>query len=321
MKIAFYAPQSTFTGLIFQGLKDKLHEDEVVPWAPGQGGDAEVLAVLAPVNAEILAGLPNLKLVQTLSDGYEMIDLEAASEAGVWVSYAPAHITGNADSVAEFAVLLLLGAVRQLGVALTAIRNNAKEKQVASPSLMRKTVCIVGPGAIGSRIAQRLLPFGVRLTAVDRNPLHAPREMQTRPLSQLKEAVAEADVVLFCVRATKENTHMIDAQLLAAMKPGSVLVNIARGTLIDEQALYEAVKNGHLAGAALDVLEHEPIQPDDPLLTLPQILITPHIAGVTELMIEGTVDYIAEVVGKLKQGEKFLSLLNEPPTPRRWLAV
>ena len=324
MKIAFFAPASKFTSQILEGIRDRLADDELIAWQPGgpaHGDEVEVLLSLGPVTAETIDSLPKLKLIQTLSDGYEAVDLDAATQAGVWVSYSPAHITGNADSVAEFAVLLLLGAVRRLGVALAAIRADAEEKQVASPSLMRKTVCIVGPGAIGARIAQRLLPFGVRLTAVDRNPLHAPKEMMTRPLHQLKEAVAEADVVLFCVRATKENTHMIDASVLAAMKPGSVLVNIARGTLIDEEALYDAVKSGHLAGAALDVLEHEPMRPDDPLLTLPQILVTPHIAGVTELMIEGTVDYIAEVVTKLKHGEKFPSLVNEPPTPRYWLRV
>ena len=110
---------------------------------------------------------------------------------------------------------------------------------------------------------------------------------------------------------------MIDARVLAAMKPGAILVNIARGTLIDEQALYEAVKNGHLAGAGLDVVEHEPIHPDDPLLTLRQILVTPHMGGLTDLMINGTVDYIVEVIDRLKQGERARSMVNEPSSPRR----
>jgi phosphoglycerate dehydrogenase-like enzyme len=319
MKIAFYAPLTKFTGSLLEGVRSKLTHDTLVEWAPASppsDTDIEILLALGPVTRELLQQLPRLVLVQTLSDGYESVDIAAATEAGIWVSNSPADITGNADSVAEFAVLLLLGAARRLGVAMAAIREDAKEKQVASPSLMRKTVCIVGPGAIGSKIAQRLLPFGVRLTAVDRNPLHAPKEMQTRPLEQLKEAVAEADFVIFCVRATKENTHMIDAGVLAAMKKDAVLVNIARGTLIDEKALYEAVKEGRLGGAALDVLEHEPMRPDDPLLTLPQILVTPHIAGITDLMIEGTVDYAAEVINKLRAGEAFLSLLNRPDPPR-----
>ena len=319
MKIAFYAPLTKFTGSLLEGLRSMLTHDTFVEWAPASpppDTGIDLLLALGPVTRELLQTLPRLVLVQTLSDGYESVDIAAATEAGIWVSNSPADITGNADSVAEFAVLLLLGAARRLGVAMASIRNDAKEQQVASPSLMRKTVCIVGPGAIGSKIAQRLLPFGVRLTAVDRNPLHAPKEMQTRPLEELKEAVAEADFIIFCVRATKENTHMIDAGVLAAMKKDAVLVNIARGTLIDEKALYQAVKDGRLGGAALDVLEHEPMRSDDPLLTLPQILVTPHIAGVTDLMIEGTIAYAAEVINKVKAGEAFMSLVNRPASPR-----
>jgi phosphoglycerate dehydrogenase-like enzyme len=319
MRIAFHAPSAEFTRQILEQVKSRLPDDTFVDWQPDDMTPPEgvqVLLALGPVTQEILQGLPGLLLVQTLSDGYEMVDIQAATDLGVWVSYAPADITGNADSVAEFAVLLLLAAVRRVGVAMEAIRANARDRQLPVPSLMRKTVCIVGPGKIGARIAQRLLPFGCRLTGVDRHPLQAPKEMATRPLEELKEAVAEADFVMFCVRATKENTHLIDADVLAAMKKGAVVVNIARGTLIDEQALYEAVKGGHIRGAGLDVLEHEPMQPDDPLLTLPQILVTPHIAGVTDLMIEGTAEYLAEVIGKLKKAEKFPSLLNEPGSPR-----
>jgi phosphoglycerate dehydrogenase-like enzyme len=319
MRIAFHAPSAEFTRQILEQLKSKLPEDTFVNWQPDDTAPperVEVLLALGPVTREILQSLPELVLVQTLSDGYETVDIKAATELGIWVSYAPADITGNADSVAEFAVLLLLAAARRVGVAMASIRANARDRQLPVPSLMRKTVCIVGPGKIGARIAQRLLPFGCRLTGVDRHPLHAPKEIATRPLEELKEAVAEADFVMFCVRATQENTHMIDAGVLAAMKKGAVVVNIARGTLIDEQALYEAVKSGHISAAGLDVLEHEPMQPDDPLLTLPQILVTPHVAGVTDLMIEGTAEYLAEVVGKLKTAEKFPSLLNEPRSPR-----
>ncbi len=318
MKIAFDAPSSEFTRRILEKLQQQLRNETLLLWQPGSTPPEgiEVLLALGPVTRATLQTLPSLVLVQTLSDGYEAVDLAAATEAGVWVSYAPADITGNADSVAEFAVLLLLAAARHLGVALASIRANAADRQIPAPSLMRKTVCIVGPGAIGSRIAQRLLPFGVRLTGVDRHPLHAPKEIATRPLEELKEAVAEADFVMFCVRATKENVHMIDAGVLAAMKKGAVLVNIARGTLIDEKALYEAVTSGHIGGAGLDVLEHEPTPPDDPLLTLPQILVTPHVAGITDLMIEGTVGYVVEVIGRVKSGERWGSLLNEPSEPR-----
>ncbi len=322
MKIAFVASSSEFIDAILEDLKKALPDDTLLQFQPGKQypvADIEVLLAAGPVTREVLASLPKLVLIQTLSDGYETVDIDAATEMGVWVSYSPGDVTGNADSVAEYAVLLLLAAARRLGVALASIRDSSLHKPGASPSLVQKTVCIVGPGSIGAKIAQRLLPFGVRLTAVDLDPLHAPKEIPTRPLRELKEAMAEADFVVLSVRATKETRHMIDAGVMAAMKRGAALVNIARGSLIDEKALYDAVKSGHIGGAGLDVLEHEPVQADDPLLTLPQVFVTPHVAGQTDLTIEGTAAYIIEVIGKLKAGEQIASTLNEPKMPRRVL--
>ena len=109
---------------------------------------------------------------------------------------------------------------------------------------------------------------------------------------------------------------MIDAGVMAAMKQGALLVNIARGSLVDEAALYEAVKSGHLGGAGLDVLEHEPVRADEPLLELPQVFLTPHVAGQTDMMVEGTAEYVAAVIEKLKAGKQMESLLNRPKTPR-----
>jgi len=314
VKIAFGAPSSEYTDVILEYLKKGLPDDTLLRWQPGEQlpmDDIEVLLAMGPVTREILGSLPKLLLIQTLTDGYETVDIDAATEMGVWVSYSPGDVTGNADAVAEYAVLLLLAAARRLGVALASIRDSSVRKPGASPSLVQKTVCIVGPGSIGAKIAQRLLPFGVRLTAVDRDPLHAPKEIPTRPIRKLKEAVAEADFVVLSVRATKETKHMIDAAVLAAMKKGAALVNIARGSLVDEKALYDAVKSGHIGGAGLDVLEHEPVQADNPLLTLSQVFVTPHVAGQTDLTIEGTAAYIIEVIGKLKAGEQIASALNE----------
>ena len=267
----------------------------------------------------LLADLPRLQLIHTLSDGYESVDLDAASELGIWVSHSPGDATGNADSVAEYTVLLVLAAARRLGIALQSLRDRAVAAPGNSPTLIQKTVCIVGPGSIGEKVAQRLLPFGVRLTAVNHHPLQSPKTIPTRPIEQLKEAVAEADFVVLCLRASKETEHLIDAGVLAAMKQGSVLVNIARGSVVDEKALYDAVKSGHLLGAGLDVLEEEPVQPDNPLLGLPSVFITPHVAGQTDLTIAGTVAYAVEVVTLLKKGERIQSLLNEPKSPRREL--
>ncbi len=318
MTIAYQAPQSEFADALFAALGDQLSGEELVRWEADTAAPAgvTVLLVMGSVTRELMASLPELQLVHVLTDGYETVDVAAATEMGVWVTYSEGDATGNADSVAEFAVLLMLGAVRQIMTALGSLRDASIAKPGNAGTLLQKTVCLVGPGSIGEKIAARLLPFGVRLTAVARTPLNAPKGIPTRPMEELKEAVKEADFVVLAVRATKDTEHMIDADVIAAMKAGAVLVNVARGSLVDEKALYDAVKSGHLAGAGLDVLEHEPVRADEPLLELPQVFLTPHVAGQTDMMVEGTAEYAGAVIEKLKAGKQMESLLNRPTTPR-----
>jgi D-3-phosphoglycerate dehydrogenase len=218
--------------------------------------------------------------------------------------------------VAEYAILLMLATARNLPLALAALRNPAIEKPGRNRTLFGTRVCIVGMGMIGKKIADRLLPFGVQLHAVDRSPNHVPEHIPAYPLDRLKEAVAEADFVVLSVRATNENVHMIDAGVIAAMKPGAILINVARGSLVDEKALYDAIKSGRLSGAGLDVEEHEPLPLDDPLLTLPAIFLTPHEAGLTELNIQGTTDHVVNVIAMLEAGEPIGSQQNQPAQPR-----
>ena len=265
MTIAYQAPSSEFADALFAALQDQLSGEELVRWEAGTAAPAgvTVLLVMGPVTRELLAELPQLQLLHVLTDGYETVDVAAATEMGVWVTYSDGDATGNADSVAEFAVLLILGASRQIMTSLASLRDKTVDKPGNAPTLLQKTVCIVGPGSIGEKIAARLLPFGVRLTAVARTPLHAPKGIPTRPMEELKDAVKDADFVVLAVRATKDTEHLIDAGVMAAMKEGAVLVNVARGSLVDEKALYDAVKSGHLGGAGLDVLEHEPVRADE----------------------------------------------------------
>ncbi len=323
MTIAFQAPALGFSDALFAVLQKKLTGEKLLRWEPGTPApneDIRVLLAIGPVTRATLESLPQLELVHALTAGYETVDVDAAAKLGVWVSYSPADVTGNADSVAEFAVLLVLAAARQLGTSLASLRDPTVAKPGIPPTLLQKTVCLVGPGRIGEKIAARLLPFGVRLTAVARTPLHAPKGIPTRPMGELKQAVAEADFVVLAVPATKKTENLIDAGVIAAMKKGAVLVNIARGSLVDEKALYDAIKSGHLRGAGLDVVRREPIRADEPLLELPQVFLTPHVAGQTDLMVEGTAEYVARVLGRLKAGRWIESLLNRPKEPRRVLS-
>jgi phosphoglycerate dehydrogenase-like enzyme len=157
------------------------------------------------------------------------------------------------------------------------------------------------------------------MVATDEHPENAPADVTAYSADQLNTAAAHADFVVICVRASKKNENLINAGVLAATKRGAILVNIARGMLIDEAALVDAVTNGQISAAGLDVLKNEPPDRKDPLLQLPQVLVTPHIAGLTDLMLNGTVTYLSNVIEKIVAGEKPKSILNSPAKPRRLL--
>lgn len=322
MKIAFDAPRNEFADALLQQLKQTLPQDEILPWLPkteAPATDFEIVLALGPVPRERMQVQPKLGLIQTASDGYETVDMDAATELGIWVSYSPGDGSGNADSVAEYAVMLLIAACRRVGEALAYIQDHGTNRPLLNKVLKGKTVLIVGYGDIGAKIGDRLRPFGVKLAAVDKHTDSLPKDVKGYPVEALKHAVAQADAIVLAVRASKETEGMISAEVLQATKKGAVLVNIARGSLIDEKALQQAIKDGQLFAAGLDVVDEEPIGSENPLLQFPQIFVTPHIAGFSDLTLEGTTQYLAEVVNKFREGKHIDSLLNEPKSPRRAL--
>lgn len=154
-----------------------------------------------------------------------------------------------------------------------------------------------------------------RSFGLDRYTLHACGPVRQDMLlwsQQSKKCRGHADFGVVSVRASKENLHLIDADVMNSMKKGAILINIARGSLVDEHALYEAVRSGHLGGAGLDVEEHEPIPLDDPPLTLPQIFITPHQAGLTELNVRRTIEYVLHVLANIEADQPIDSQLKSP---------
>ena len=329
MKIAFSAPDHEFARALLEQLQqrsaqnqdDQGEPDEFILWPPETAApatDFEAILALGAVTREQMTGQPQLGLIQTASDGYETVDMDAATELGIWVSYSPGDGSGNADSVAEYAVMLLIAACRRVGQALACIQDHGI-RPLLNKALIGQTVLIVGYGVIGSKIADRLRPFGVKLAAVNRRPASLPGDIKGYTFDQLKQAVGEADAIVLAVRAGKETEGMVNADVLQAAKKGAVLVNIARGSLVDEQALLGAVKDGRIWAAGLDVVQEEPVSSGDPLLGLAQILVTPHIAGFTDLTLDGTATYLTAALGKFRAGERFESLLNEPPSPRRTL--
>jgi phosphoglycerate dehydrogenase-like enzyme len=287
------------------------------PGAPVRQLDGvDALLAIGPVDrAAMEAG--RFAFIQTVGTGYEHIDLAAATELGIQVAHVPSSVTGNAESVAEHAILLMLAVSRQLPVALQGLR----ERHWAQPvgrALLGKTACVVGLGSAGLAVAERLHAFGMKLTATRRNfEKGAPAYVQLYPEPQLRHALSEADYVVLCLRASHENTHLFDAAMLAAMKPGAILINIARGSLVEEKALVASIQTGHLRGAGLDVFWDEPADPAHPLFHLPQVIATPHIAGVTDVNLARTFQVVAGNLQRYRKGETPLYPVNQPAQTRQ----
>lgn len=255
-------------------------------------------------------------LIQQFGVGLDLIDVQAATEAGIWVARLPASSTGNADSVAEHAILLMLSLSRHLQQSEISAQ---RWGQPVGSALLGKTVCIVGLGDIGSALAVRLNAFGMQLIGVREHPERGTpagvRFQAIYPTSALYSALSDADYVIACVNYDQRSHHLFNETALAAMKPGAYLINIARGGLVDQNALLKALESRHLAGAGLDVFWEEPVDPQHPLFQQ-NVVATPHIAGITDAFYQGGARVLAENIARYVRGEPLRYVVNEPAQPR-----
>ncbi len=241
-----------------------------------------------------------------------------ATTAGVWVARVPSAQTGNAESVAEHAILLMLALSRK-GAKMAESIQHRVVGEPAGAALAEKTACIIGLGGVGGALGLRLQAFGMRLVGVRvRTILGAPRGVAMRVFSpeKLHEALGQADYVIVCTTMDAKNHDLIDGAALGAMKQGSFLINVARGGLVDLKALQGALAAGHLAGAGLDVVADEPVDPDHPLFKH-NVIVTPHVAGVTDLSYAGIAKEVAANLQRYARGEEPSNAVNSPQKPRR----
>ena len=242
--------------------------------------DTEVLLhVLEPVTAAMIAQAPRLKLIQKLGVGVNTIDLEAARRAGVAVANMPGV---NSQAVAEMTLALMMSVLRRLAYLDPLTRSGSgwspDPAQVdGAGEIAGRVVGFIGYGAAPSRLGAALEALGAQVIYTARGPKPGlPGRFVT-----LHELLAKADIVSLHVPLTPETRGLIGRDALAAMRPGAILINTARGDLVDEDALVEALRSGRLRGAGLDVFAREPIDPDSPLLTLDNVTVAPHMAWLT----------------------------------------
>lgn len=270
--------------------------------------DLDILIThLAPVTAASFEKAPNLKIVAVSRGGAVNIETAAAKAHGVTVINTPGR---NASAVAEFTVASLLAETRNLirghlSVASGEFRREFYHHDHTGPELCELTVGIVGYGDIGTRVARLLRPFGCAILVAD--PF---RELNDEDKAagiekvDLDTLLARSDVVTLHPKVTPQTKGMIGRAQIEAMKPGSYIVNTTRGQVLDYAALYDALVSGHLRGAALDTFDPEPPPADWPLLKLPNVTLSPHIAGASRYSIAKAATMIAEDIGRILEGRQ-----------------
>ena len=286
-----------------------------------RAGDAEfaVIDAVLPFTAEMIEGMPKLRMIHSEGVGHAALDVAAAAKRGIPVCNNQGV---NAPQVAEHTVMLILTVLRRFAEGEQAVRAGRQMEMKlrvmadGMDDLIGKRVGLIGFGAIGKELAKRLLPFGCKLFYTD--PRRAAPEVETQYeigyLSQ-EELLRSSDIITLHVPVTPETTNLIRRETLALMKPEAVVVNCARGAVVNTADLAEAIQNGTIYGCALDVMDPEPFRPDDPILTLPEpwrwrVAVSPHIAGNTINTFYASYDGVWGDINRVLRGERPHNIVN-----------
>jgi D-3-phosphoglycerate dehydrogenase len=262
--------------------------------------DAVIVRSATQIDAEALAAGPRLKVVARAGVGLDNVDADAATARGVLVVNAP---TSNITSAAEHAVALLLSTARNIPAANASLKSGEwKRSSFTGVEILDKTVGVVGLGRIGVLFAQRMAGFGVRLIAYDPYVPAARGAQLGVEMMTLDDVLAQADFISIHLPKTKETAGLIGERELSLMKPSAILVNAARGGLVDEQALAQALKSGQIAGAAVDVYATEPCT-DSPIFSEPNAVVTPHLGASTNEAQDKAGTAVARSVRQALAGE------------------
>ena len=272
------------------------------------------------VTAAILQAGPHLRVVGRAGVGVDNVDVETATRRGVIVMNAPG---GNTVSTAEHAFSLLLSVARKIPAADAMIRRGSWDrKNLEGVELYNKTLGIIGMGRIGSELSRRAIAFGMRVIAYDPYlSATRARALQVELLDELDDLLAAADFITLHTPLTAETHHLLDAARLAKTKGGVRVINCARGGLIDESALADALRSGHVSAAALDVFETEPLPNESPLRDLPNLVLTPHLGASTAEAQESVGIEIAQSIRAALLEGTIRNAVNMPNLDAKTLAI
>jgi D-2-hydroxyacid dehydrogenase (NADP+) len=271
--------------------------------------EADVIVVSGLWKNELLAVAPKLRFVQSISAGTDQFDKALFKARGIRLASAQG---ANERAVAEHALALILALKRHLHLGRDAQQRAYWRPMIADPLAREQEigglhVVVVGFGRIGQRVGRLLKAFDCRVTGLRRNAkAEAGAADEVLPVATLFSVLPQADIVVLTCPLTPETTGLINADALARMKPSALLINVARGKVVDEPALIAALQAGSIAAAGLDVTVDEPLPPSSPLWTLPNVLITPHSAGETGRYEANIIDLLEENLGRLWRGEAAL---------------
>jgi D-3-phosphoglycerate dehydrogenase len=270
-------------------------------------GAADALIVrVFKVTADVLSAAPKLKVVGRHGAGLDSVDLRAATERRIPVVFTPSART-MANAVAEHTVQMMLALARHTVAADKSVREGHFKQHISflGVELNQKTLGIIGLGAIGARVAEICQKgFGMRIIAYDPYTTNHLSHSGITLINSLQELLQQSDIVTLHLPSTPETSHLINAETLRHMKPSAMLINTARGAIVDTVALADALCRGQLRGAALDVFEKEPPPLDHPLMKAPRTLFSPHIGSSTEAAMERMAELVARQVVQVLRGER-----------------
>lgn len=311
-------PSLAIEDMIARVLGSEFVIEEFDPARPlaRQVDNAHVLLVRSvPVTREVIEAAPRLRLIQRPGVHIESVDFGCASEREIPVCNVPASLTHGGNDVAEHVMFLALALAKRYREALVSLR----ARHVGTPSthvLRGKVFGIVGLGRTGSAVVQMARGFGMRVWAVKRTVGKEMREAMGLEWLEtdrhLPELLRESDFVSLHVPLNKQTEGLIGAAEIALMKPSAFLINVARGRVVDRPALLAALREQRLAGAGLDVFWDEPIDPNDPLLDLPNVIATPHVANMTLETIETIARAAAENIRRVQAGLPPMHQIQKP---------